>query len=392
MNDLFATLKLLENHIKELSNFECVELFKAKERVLFEDIKAKIDTPRFTNSALDGYAFNYDDKDKPLHIKGTIFAGDKAEYELKPCECYKIMTGAKLPKNADTILMIENECIQKGRLIIKNPPKRLNAVRFKGEEYQQNEPLFQKGTLLTNAHLAVLASQGISELKVYKKLQVGVFSSGNELKEPCQEADENSVYDANATSITAQLTQPSIEISYLGIIKDELNEVKKALANCNYDLLITSGAASVGEADFMQKALKELGFMPIFEGIKAKFIKPSKLFQKDDKLVLVLPGNPLSCFLATRLIVPKLFALLFGTILQDKSYEVLLSKDIELKSGRNNFIFGKLKNGVFTPYAKNFGSNMLKVLLESEYLLISELESSSLTQNQKVKIFKILDF
>lgn len=392
MNDLFSTLKLLKSYIKELCDFEYVELFEAKERVLFEDIKARINTPSFTNSALDGYAFNYEDKDKPLYIKGIIFAGDKGEYELKTCECYKIMTGAKLPKNADTILMIEDECIQEGKLIIKNPPKRLNAVRFKGEEYHKNELLLQKGTLLTSACLAVLASQGISKLKVYKKLRVGVCSSGNELKEPWQEADENSVYNTNATSIITQLSKPSIELSYLGIIKDELNEVKKALASLNYDLLITSGAASVGEADFIQKALKELGFKPIFEGIRAKFIKPSKLFQKDDKLVLVLPGNPLSCFLATRLIVPRLFALFFGTILQDKSYEALLSENVKLKNGRNNFIFGKFENGFFTPYAQNFGSNMLKILLENEYLLISELESSSLAQNQKVKIIKILDF
>ena len=112
MSDLFAQLALLKKHIEARDEFEFVSIQEAKNRVLFEDISANFDSPSFSNSALDGYVFAFKDKDEPLDIKGSIFAGDFKEYELGKNEAYKIMTGAKIPKNADTVLMIEDEFIK----------------------------------------------------------------------------------------------------------------------------------------------------------------------------------------------------------------------------------------------------------------------------------------
>lgn len=186
MSDLFAQLALLKKHIEARDEFEFVSIQEAKNRVLFEDISANFDSPSFSNSALDGYVFAFKDKDEPLDIKGSIFAGDFKECELGKHEAYKIMTGAKIPKNADTVLMIEDELIKDGKLIVKKDIKAFNAVRIRGEEFKKGEILLKKGEILNSAHIALLASQGISKLKVAKKLNIAVFSSGNEVIEPSQ--------------------------------------------------------------------------------------------------------------------------------------------------------------------------------------------------------------
>ncbi len=123
MKNIFQTLAHLQDQIKALNEFELISLEEAKDRVLAKDLYAVKNLPSFDNAALDGYAFNYADVNQALDIKGTILAGDKNTYEIYKNECFKIMTGAKMPKNADTILMIEDECIEEGKLVIKKPPK-----------------------------------------------------------------------------------------------------------------------------------------------------------------------------------------------------------------------------------------------------------------------------
>ncbi|ELN6926202.1 molybdopterin molybdotransferase MoeA, partial [Campylobacter jejuni] len=198
MKNIFKTLKDLENQISCLDESELISLEKAKDRILAKDLYARKNLPSFDNAALDGYAFNYTDINEALEIKGTIFAGDKNFYTVAKNECYKIMTGAKMPKNADTILMLEDEYIEENKLIIKKAPKQYNAYRYKGEELKKGEILLQKGTKLNDKHIALLASQGLYKIEVIRKIRIGIFSSGNELKEPWQECDEESIYNANA--------------------------------------------------------------------------------------------------------------------------------------------------------------------------------------------------
>ncbi len=247
MKNIFETLKDLENQISCLDESELISLEKAKDRILAKDLYARKNLPSFDNAALDGYAFNYTDINEALEIKGTIFAGDKNFYTVAKNECYKIMTGAKMPKNADTILMLEDEYIEENKLIIKKTPKQYNAYRYKGEELKKGEILLQKGTKLNDKHIALLASQGLYKIEVIRKIRIGIFSSGNELKEPWQECDEESIYNANALPLLTMLQNAS----YLGIIKDDFKSTKEALENTNFDLLITSGGASVGEADLI---------------------------------------------------------------------------------------------------------------------------------------------
>ncbi|EAK2739724.1 molybdopterin molybdotransferase MoeA [Campylobacter upsaliensis] len=385
MKNIFETLELLEKHITPLKESEIISLENALGRVLACDLYAKKNLPSFDNAALDGYAFNYDDINAPLKIMGVILAGDKTPYKLEKNECFKIMTGALMPKNADTILMLEDENLENGFLVIKTKPKQFNAFRFKGEEQKEGELLLKKGQKLNAAMITLLAAQGIYKIEVIRKPRIAIFSSGDELKEPWQMCDELSIYNANALAVQTLLKD--YEPCYLGIIKDEFDATKKALQNNQFDLIITSGGASVGEADFMDRALKELEFKEIFNEIKARPAKPTKLYQKDNKLILILPGNPMAAFLSCFIFATKILNLLSGNLEKECKINALMGQDLKLKAGRNNLILGNLENGIFTPFNNNhFGSAMILPLVKSKFLLISDEKQESILKGESIQL------
>lgn len=391
MSDLFAQLALLKKHIKVRDKFELIDIQEAKNRVLFEDISANFDSPSFSNSALDGYVFAFKDKDEPLDIKGSIFAGDFKEYELDKNEAYKIMTGAKIPKNADTVLMIEDELIKDNKLIVKKDIKAFNAVRIRGEEFKKGEILLKKGEILNSARIALLASQGISKLKVAKKLNIAVFSSGNEVVEPSQKKEDFQIYNANASAIIAMLGNENLNISYLGIIKDKLDSIKQALGTDKYDIVITSGGASVGEADFMKQALEELSFKDIFSKTEAKFIKQTKLFCKNSNFVLVLPGNTVSALFSLFFFAKTLIFSLLGANFEFEFISAKCKDEIRLKNKRNNILLGELENGYFIP-DMSLSAAKITVLARNSYIFISDYFKESIKENEEIKLIKMLDF
>ncbi|MBK1992148.1 molybdopterin molybdotransferase MoeA [Campylobacter sp. 2018MI35] len=386
MKNIFQTLEILEKNIKSINEFEIISLENAKDRFLFEDIKSKKNLPSFDNAALDGYAFRFEDRFNALSVKGTILAGDKEDKKIEQNECYKIMTGSKIPSNADTIIMLEDAFLENDKLIIKKDIKQYNAYRFKAEELKEGEIILKKGEKLDSAKITLLASQGIYKIKVFRKIKIGIFSSGNELKEPWQECDKDAIYNANALGIFSLLLCPSCEISYLGIIKDNFLDTKEALEFNNFDLLLTSGGASAGEADFMEEALKKLNFIPIFQGIKARPAKPSKLYCKDKNYILILPGNPMAAYLSCFILALKIIHLFCCNTQSYLSIEAKMGKDLKLKSGRNNLILGNLEQDFFYPIEQNFGSGMIMPLIKNNFLFISNEEQEYIKQNEKIKI------
>ncbi|EAJ1254263.1 molybdopterin molybdotransferase MoeA [Campylobacter lari] len=386
MRDVFSTLEFLKEQIKVKNEFQRVKLTQALGCILYEDIFAQKNLPAFDNSALDGYALNYTHKNELLEIRGSILAGDKNNYVLEKNECYKIMTGAKIPQNANTILMFEEALFENEKLNAKNA-KENNAIRFKGEEVNFGELLFKKGQKITSGMIAMLAAQGIYELNVVKKIHIGVFSSGDELVEPWENADEYSIYNANAFGIYAIL-QEYADVEYLGLIKDDLNAYKKLLENKQFDMLISSGGASVGEADFIKQALLECDFSPIFEKVNAKLCKHVKLFSKNDMLFLVLPGNPLASLVSTHIFAKNILNLLYGADFLGFD-NAKLADELEFKGQRNDFAFGKLINGCFKPSKTKFGSGMLKPLCENTHILITQINDTKLIKNQEIKVLKI---
>ncbi|MDL0088249.1 molybdopterin molybdotransferase MoeA [Campylobacter gastrosuis] len=364
---------------------EFVNVKNALNRELIDDIFSTKDLPCFDNSALDGYALKFEYKQSGYVLKDTILAGDKRNLEIKDNECIRIMTGAKFPSGADTILRLEDS-YEKDGLIYAKSLKKGEAHRLRGEEVKSGEILIKNGTKLTPAHLMLLASQGINEVFVKTLPKIAIFSSGNELREPWQRADDDEIYNANAHGISALLLQNGFKSSYLGTIKDSFEATKNALKSAmNFDVIICSGGASKGDADYMKDALLSLGFTEIFSHVNIRPGAPSKAFKNGNKIAFVLAGNPMAAFLmAFLLIVP------FLTKTKHELTKATLKNSLKLKSGRINVVLGEFKNGVFNVLNDNkYGSGMITPLVNSNAIYLSKSDESEILEGSEIFILRL---
>lgn len=383
------TLELAQNLILEKAKFdgygEFVSLERATGKILAQDVVAVKNLPSFDNAAMDGYALKFDDFNEPLSVAATVLAGDEAEIALKKGECVKIMTGAKMPTNADTVVPFEDAILQDGKLSPQSKVKKFNALRYKGEEVKAGEILLKKGEILTPARVMMLAAQGIYCVCVERRLRIGIFSSGDEVVEPWQNASEEQIYNANGAGIASLLQSFGFASSYAGIIKDDLESTTHGLESAEFDVIITSGGASKGEADFMKTALLNLGFSELFDGVNIRPGRPSKAFIKDKKIVFILPGNPMAAFLMCFLLVVP-----FLKGAQLEKFDAVLSQDVKIKSGRQNIVLGSFYESKFCVTDNNkFGSGMITPLIKSNAVLVT---SESLDELKAGEIVKILKF
>ena len=382
------TLELTQNLILEKAKFdgcgEFASLERATGKILAQDVVAVKNLPSFDNAAMDGYALKFDDFNEPLSVAATVLAGDEAEIALKKGECVKIMTGAKMPINADTVVPFEDAVLQDGKLTPQSKVKKFNALRYKGEEVKAGEILLKKGEILTPARIMMLAAQGIYCICVEREIKIGIFSSGDEVVEPWQNASEEQIYNANGAGIASLLQSFGFASSYAGIIKDDLESTTRALETAEFDIIITSGGASKGEADFMKTALLNLGFSELFDGVNIRPGRPSKAFIKDKKIVFILPGNPMAAFLMCFLLVVPF---LKSTRLE--KFDAVLNQDVKIKSGRQNIVLGSFCEGKFSVTDNNkFGSGMITPLIKSNAVLVTNESLGELKTGEIVKILK----
>ena len=379
-------LKALRAKFKPKNESEILPISEALGKTLASDVIAVKDLPCFDNSALDGFAVKFDEKDEPYKIIASAFAGDKEQLSIGKNECVKIMTGAKMPKGSDTVMRFE-ECVVEGEFV-KAPAKlkKGDAYRFKGEEAKIGEVLLKRGEILNTRSVMMLATQGISFIEVKKQPSIAVYSSGNEIIEPWQRASEDEIYNANAFGITALLSSIGQKSSYLGIIKDELSAVKEAFLNAsNYDIIVCSGGASAGEADFMKIAMNELGYSEIFSHLDIRPGRPCKAYEKDGKLVFILPGNPMAAYLCLMILALPL--------LKDECFvtqKVINGENLKVKSGRANAIFGCIKDGKFmATNGGKYGSGMINHILKSDFVLITSPDQSEILKNDEISLIKL---
>ena len=377
-----AKARALKNAQKVLSS-EVIFLNDALGRVLAEDIIVRKNVPSFNNSALDGFAFRYEDIDDKLKVVATIYAGDEPKELLQKNECYKIMTGAKVPSDADTIVAIE-DCLEVSDEYIKVPIylKKGNALRLKGEELKKGEALFKKGEKITSSVIALLAAQGIPTVKVYKKLSIAVASTGNELKEPWEEASEDEIYNANSFGIIAQLKEYGFEPDYVGVIPDDLKKTVEFIDKLkDYDVIITTGGISMGDADFLEEAFLKNGLKELFHGVNVKPGRPTMMGQMGKTFVMAMPGNPLTTMLNLLLLsMPVLLKLQGFKNFNLSTIKATNVKEFKFKPNRTNLVLGYYKNGEFKVTRDNkIGSGMLLPLYESNAVMITK-EGQSLVK------------
>ncbi|GIU39247.1 molybdopterin molybdotransferase MoeA [Shewanella colwelliana] len=291
-----AIIKLLDQ-VMPLDDSEMVQLPYALGRVLAEDLASSIDLPPFNNSAMDGYAFRFEDlaNNEPLILIGQSFAGHPFEGEAKPNTCVRIMTGAPVPVGYDTVQMQE-KVIANEELISIEAPKAVGAnIRYRGEEVKTGGKVLSSGTQIGAAEMGVLATIGTSQVRVSRQVKVAFFSTGDELRPVGSELAPGQIYDSNRYSIQGLLSRANVEWIDLGVIEDDPEAIRNAFrtAAARADMVLTSGGVSVGDADYTKQVLDEEGEITFWK----LAIKPGKPFafgRLGDAVFCGLPGNPVS--------------------------------------------------------------------------------------------------
>lgn len=258
--------EFLSHLVEPVTQHEEVGIFQALGRVLAQDVISPISVPPHDNSAMDGYAFDGAQlsPQTPLNLKvvGTALAGKVWSGVIQAGECVKIMTGAVMPQNVDTVVPQELVTIEGATITIPADLLQAGDNRRKlGEDLMQGQPALQKGELLTPAALGLLASLGIKQVPVWRKLRVAYFSTGDEILSLGESPREGAVYDSNRYTVFGLLTRLGCEVIDMGVVRDEpaLLEAAFVQAALQADAIITSGGVSVGEADYTKAMMKKLG-------------------------------------------------------------------------------------------------------------------------------------
>ncbi len=288
--------QFIKQFLEPVAETELVDLHESLGRVIAQDVLSPANVPNYDNSAMDGYAFSAQDLNAAqLKVIGTAFAGKAFNGSIQPGECVRIMTGAAIPQGGDTVVMQEK--VQRdGDYIqfIETPKSRAN-VRYAGEDLRQGQSVLTAGHLMRPADLGLLASLGIAEVKVYRKLKVAFFSTGDELVAVGKPLASGQIYDSNRYTLYGMLKRLGLDIIDLGVIADDPNQLESILLNAaaQADVVITSGGVSVGEADYMKELLSSHGQV-MFWKIAMKPGRPLAYGKVGKAHYFGLPGNPVA--------------------------------------------------------------------------------------------------
>ena len=279
---------------------ETVPFQSALGRILAENLKATCDIPPFYRSALDGFAVLASDVEGApvdLRIIGESRAGGGLPGKLKSGEAMAIMTGAPVPEGADCIQMIEQCRVAAGenKVTVLKPVKAHENIAPRGSEARVGEVVLPAGHRIGPAEIAVMATFGYIEAKVYAKPSVAIFATGDELVEFDQVPQLDKIRNSNAHCLSSQLKYMDLEADYLGIVRDDREELRrKMLMGLERDVLIITGGVSMGEYDFVRNVFQDLELEILFSKVAIKPGKPTVFARRGNKLVFGLPGNPIS--------------------------------------------------------------------------------------------------
>ncbi|GFO71949.1 molybdopterin molybdotransferase [Bathymodiolus japonicus methanotrophic gill symbiont] len=322
-----------------LQESQQIPIEQAKGRCLAEAIISPLQVPGHTNSAVDGYALRYSDlaernAQTQLKIKATVLAGQLYRENCLPGHCIRIMTGAAMPAGLDTVIMQEH-CLVTGNVMqLDGTHKKGENVRQAGEDIQRDATVLAKGKMLYPADIGLLASLGITEIKVIRKLRIAIASTGNEINKIASVLPDGGLYDSNRYCLHAALARPDIELIDLGIIPDNESELLKHFNDAaDYaDIIISTGGVSIGEADFTKAALQNSGNIAFWK-VAIKPGRPIAFGKIRQSVFFGLPGNPVAVLITLyQFVLPALEKMLGMTdkpiapLIQARSLEAMRKK------------------------------------------------------------------
>lgn len=386
-------LKILKENFSESGLIETLPLDEACGRIAAEDIFSCEDVPSFSRSTMDGYALNAADtygsgESMPamLDIKGEILMGESADISLGSGECIKISTGGMLPDGADAVIPVENTDEDNGVCLVYKSVSPFENVTKKGDDIKVGECVIKKDTVLSPAHIGLLASVGKAEIKVKKRPLVGIISTGNEIIEINEELTAGKIREVNSHQLAALCRAYGCEAKLYGTVKDEydaiFNAVKTAVDEC--DTVLISGGSSAGTKDMTVNVIEKIGTV-FAHGLAMKPGKPTIIGKADGKAVFGLPGHPAACYFVTEIIVKQLIDILLGRTEKRVTQKLRLAENISSNHGREEYICVKTDGETAVPvYGK---SGLMSILCESDGYIKIDRNCEGLRKDEAVTVY-----
>jgi molybdopterin molybdotransferase len=343
--------ELIRSFLAPMTATERVHVRSALGRVLAEDVVSPMAVPGHDNSAMDGYAVRFEDLqpvgDTLLRRVGESFAGKPWPGAIAAGECVRIFTGGVMPRGADTVVMQERavEEVSGIRIAPGAVTKAGKNRRFAGEDLKAGQVVFRSGQRIHPAELGMIASLGIGEISVFRKLRVAFFSTGDELKSIGTPLEAGEIYDSNRYTLHGMLTRLDCDVIDMGVVEDVPEKLERAFATAAgaADVVITSGGVSVGEADYVKQLLDKLGEV-LFWKIAMKPGRPLAYGRIGGAHFFGLPGNPVSVMVTFYQFVRDALLILQGQrdVAPLPTFRVPLSAPIKKVPGRTEFQRGIL--------------------------------------------------
>ena len=386
----------------QILGFEKVDIITSLGRIIGEDIFVPRDIPPLDNSAMDGYAVRATDikgasRKNPISLKviEELPAGALPQMSVTKGEAVRIMTGAPIPKGADTVVMVEDtEKVGEGVRVFQGIPPGEN-IRRAGEDVKKNDRVISKGAVIRAAEVGMLASVGRAFVSVHQRPVVAILCTGDELVDVDEGIADHKIVSSNSYTLSAQVMECGALPLQLGIAKDDPTEIKEKLREgLRADVILSSAGVSVGDYDLVKDILREIGFEMDFWGVAIRPGQPLAFGTTHGKPTFGLPGNPVSSMVSFEQFVrPSLLKMMGHKNIFRPSVEAVLKEGISKKPGRRHFMRAKLSleegRYVVTTTGPQ-GSGILNSMVEANSLVIVPEEVTEIKAGEKVRV-QILD-
>ena len=376
-----AVGEFLDRLVTPITQTETVAVLDALDRVLARDLVSPISVPPHDNSAMDGYAFDGGQLAAgvlQLEVVGTALAGKAWQGQARRGQCVKIMTGAIMPPGLDTVVPQEfTKTLADGRVEI--PAGLLQPGdnrRHEGEDLMAGRPALLAGERIGPAACGLIASLGVSQVEVFRRVKVAYFSTGDEILSLGEPPREGAVYDSNRYTVHGMLRRLGCEVIDLGVVRDEPALLEQALrtAASRADAIITSGGVSVGEADFTKAMMKKLGDVAFWK-IAMRPGRPMAVGRIGEAALFGLPGNPVAVMVTFLAFVrPALLRMMGARITRSVLSKARSSEAMRKKPGRTEYQRGIVTRaadgGLEVRTTGNQGSGVLSSMVQANGLVV----------------------
>lgn len=397
-------LEVLLNACKPIDDVVYKPILESLGYVLAEDITSNLDIPLFDKSPLDGYAIRAEDTENAssnnpvtLEVIDYVPAGYVSDKTIKQGQAIRIMTGAKIPNGANVIVKFEDTDFTETEVKIYKKYDRNSNIIKKAEDIKKGDKILKKGSLIDAPEIGILATLGCGYVKVFRKPKVAVISTGDELVEIGRLLEDGKIMNSNSYFIAAQIKKLGAKPVILGVCKDKLKDIKKAVSSALEwaDMVITTGGVSVGDRDLVKDVFRELEAQPLFWRVKMKPGSPMVAAKYKNKFLIGLSGNPAAAYITFELFVRPIILKQMGRCdFRLKKVKSTLKSKFSKVRNQDRFVRAKTvyENGKFYTYLpKQHSSGIVSSLSGTNSLLRIPAKEGPFEPGQEV-IVQLLDY